>query len=261
VSATIATFILDLNMLKALLLDMDETLCDTHKANENAKLLMARYTEPVCGDEFDGGRFAEGYVAGIYRHWSDEQRERYQVIIDQQGEAVFRIKLIQDLVAQQNNKIIDELTAKQWQDNFDRDRLDAFDFYPGIVDFLKQARKLFTLVVITNGPEFSQIPKIKAVNLTEYVDHILIGGQEPEQKPARSIFDKALRLAGCEAHEAIHVGDNLFADIQGANNAGVTSVWVQHQQPLDAELGISPHHTVMHPSELPALLQNIQRPI
>lgn len=244
-------------MLKALLLDMDETLCDTDKANENAKRLMARYTKPVCGSEFDSERFASEYVAGIYRHWTDEQRECYQPMVDQQGEAVFRIKLIQNLVAQQSSKTIDEVTAKQWQDNFDRDRLEAFDFYPGIVDFLNQARKLFTLVVITNGPELSQIPKVKAVNLADHVDHILIGGQEPEQKPARSIFDKALQLAGCEAHEAIHVGDNLLTDIQGANNAGLTSVWVQHQQPLDAELGINPHHTVMHPSELPELLRGL----
>jgi len=97
------------------------------------------------------------------------------------------------------------------------------------------------------------------VKLAEHVDHIIIGGQEPEEKPAVSIFEKALKLANCQAHEAIHVGDSLASDIVGAHNSGITSVWVQHQQPLDAELGINPHHTVMHPSEIPALIEQLNQ--
>lgn len=91
------------------------------------------------------------------------------------------------------NNICDE-TAQSLQDKFDTVRLKAFDFYPSIVEFLAEARKLFTLVVITNGPEFSQRPKVERVNLAEHVDHIIIGGQEPEDKPAPSIFNKALKL-------------------------------------------------------------------
>nr|WP_235015427.1 HAD hydrolase-like protein [Oceanicoccus sp. KOV_DT_Chl] len=64
-------------------------------------------------------------------------------------------------------------------------------------------------------------------------------------------------MVNCEAHEAIHVGDSLAADIAGANNSGITSVWIQHQQPLDAELGINPDHTLLHPDEIPALIQQL----
>ena len=113
--------------------------------------------------------------------------------------------------------------------------------------------------MITNGPEFSQIPKVERINLKDHVDHIIIGGQEPEQKPARSIFDKALTLAQCKPHEAIHVGDSLASDIAGAHNCGITSVWIQHQQPLDAELGINPHHTLLHPSEIPQLIRDLHQ--
>tara|TARA_R110001599_G_scaffold325504_1_gene537638 strand:- start:7469 stop:8212 length:744 start_codon:yes stop_codon:yes gene_type:complete len=246
-------------MLKALFLDMDETLCDTSAANEQARQLMARATEQQYGPAFDGEAFADAYVAGIYRHWSDDHRARYMPIIEQQGEGAFRLQLISDLLAQQGVTEVSTERARALQDNFDNDRLAAFHFYPGIVEFLAEARKLFTLVVITNGPEFSQIPKIEAVKLADYVDHIIIGGQEPEQKPARSIFDKALKLANCEAHEAIHVGDSLAVDIAGAHDSSITSVWIQHQQPLDAELGINPHHTLLHPSEIPALIRELHQ--
>ncbi len=236
---------------------MDETLCDTTGANRKAQILMGQEVQNRYSTDIDGEDFAQDYVTGIYREWTDEQRQRYMPIIEQQSEGAFRIQLIRDLLADRGIENISTADAQTLQDKFDADRLDAFNFYPGVAEFLEQARKLFTLVVITNGPEFSQIPKVEAVNMADHVDHIIIGGQEPEQKPARSIFDKALKLANCEAHEAIHVGDSLKADVAGAHNSGITSVWIQHQQPLDAELGINPHHTVMHPDEIPALIQEL----
>ena len=246
-------------MLKALFFDMDETLCDTPKANRIAKELLADEVEARYGGDVDGAAFAEDYVKGIYRQWTEGQRARYLPIIEEQTEAAFRVQLIRDLLEAYGNTDVSEADATSLQDKFDRDRLDHFDFYPGIVDFLAEARELFTLVVITNGPEFSQVPKVEKVDLAAHVDFVIIGGQEPEQKPARSIFEKALALAGCKASEAIHVGDNLAADIAGAHSTQITSVWIQHQQPLDAELGIEPHHTVMHPGEIPALIRRLHR--
>lgn len=246
-------------MLKALFLDLDETLCDTLGANERAKKLMAQAIEAQYGVNLNGQAFADKYVAGIYREWSDSQRARYMPIIEQQSEETFRLQLIRDLLAERAVDNISDETAQVLQNKFDSDRLKAFDFYPGIVEFLIEARKLFTLVVITNGPEFSQVPKVRRIKLADHVDHIIIGGQEPEQKPAVSIFNKALKLANCQAHEVIHVGDSLAADIAGAHNSGITSVWIQHQQPLDAELGINPHHTVLHPSEIPALIHQLHQ--
>lgn len=246
-------------MLKALLLDMDETLCDTGAANAQAQQLMELAVDAEFGQDVDGRKLAEAYVAGIYRQWTDVQRDRYQPIIDQHSEEAFRVQLIRDLFAEQGLDNVSSIVVNGLQRQFDTDRLDAFHFYPGIIDFLAEARKLFTLIVITNGPEFSQIPKLDAVAMEEHVDHIIIGGREPEQKPAPSIFLKALNLAGCEAHEAVHVGDSLAVDIAGAHNSGITSIWIQHQQPLDAELGIDPHHTLFHPSEIPALIRDLHR--
>lgn len=246
-------------MLKALFLDMDETLCDTLGANAKATALLAQKAEQKLGKNLKGLAFANAYVAGIYRQWSEQQRSRYIPIIQVQGEGGFRIQLVTDLLAEQGFQRVEPEIVQYLQDSFDQDRIEAFDFYPGIPEFLIEARKLFTLVVITNGPEYSQIPKVERVKLVEYVDHIIIGGQEPEQKPAASIFFKALELAGCEAHEAIHVGDSLAADIAGAHNSGITSVWIQHQQPLDAELGINPHHTLLHPDEIPEFIKELHR--
>jgi len=244
-------------VLKAIFFDLDETLCDTRKATDSAKAQLADAVRERFG--VDGVLLADRYEAGFFRRWSDAQRARYLPIIEQRGENGFRVQLIADLLLDMGAKGVDQAVTQALQDRFDRDRLAAFGFFPGIEDFLAEARRLFTTVVITNGPEFSQVPKIEAVNLAAHVDHIIIGGQEPEEKPARSIFEKALKLANCQAHEAIHVGDSLAADIAGAHGSRITSVWVRHQQPLDAELGIAPGHTVLHPSEIPALIRDLHR--
>lgn len=242
-------------MLKALFLDMDETLCDTKGANNQALAKMGEAVAKVFGSSINTAEFTQGYIKGIYREWTATQHEIYSDILANHDEMAFRVQLISDLLAAQQLSLPSDEFAKQLQHQFDEDRIQAFDFYEGIKAFLVEAKKQFTLVVITNGPEFSQLPKLEAVDMQRYVDHIIVGGQEPEQKPAASIFEKAQNLAACDASEVIHVGDSLEADIVGANGAGITSVWIQHQQAASAE--VIPSHTISNPSALPALVKQL----
>jgi N-acylneuraminate-9-phosphatase len=244
-------------VIKALFLDMDETLCDTHKANNIAKRQLAKRALIVCGSSVDSEQFSERYIQGIYRQWTPAQHQKYMQIIEQQSEDAFRVQLIQDLLVDMKQPVVTEEVAQSMQSYFDTERLAAFDFFPGIKTFLRDMRKRMTLVVITNGPEFSQLPKVARVNLAQYVDHIIIGGQEKEQKPALSIFAKALRLAACESHEVIHIGDGLTPDIGGANASNIKSVWVRHNQCFDKNLGITPDYIVEHPDELPDLIEQL----
>jgi len=238
---------------------MDNTLCDTHRAVDAAKIQFARHVCQRFSEEtsLNGDAFASAFVTGIYREWSDSQRSAYLPIIERQGEEPFRKKLIQDLLAEQHINTVTDTLANDLLEVFESERIDAFDFYPGIADFLDRIRDKLTLVVITNGPEFSQLPKIAAVNLEHYVDHIIVGGQESEQKPARSIFEKALQLANCQAEEAIHIGDSFSADIVGASNSNIKTIWVRHEQKPDAVSAIRACYTVDHPREIPALVEKI----
>ena len=65
------------------------------------------------------------------------------------------------------------------------------------------------------------------VQISNYCDYVLIGGLEPEQKPAKRIFDKACQLANCSSSEALHAGDSLSSDIKGAKAAGIKSFWIK----------------------------------
>jgi FMN phosphatase YigB (HAD superfamily) len=236
-------------MYKALLLDLDETLCDTTGANNQALQSMAERVATLH-PSIDSALFSRQYLTGIYRNFSPEQARYFLPIVD---EGAFRILLIETIL--QGLGVDAPFHAKELQGSFDDRRTECFDFFDGVADKLKQWRQHYKLVVITNGPEFSQLVKVAAVQLQDYVDHIIIGGQEPEQKPAASIFSKALSLAGCEAHEAIHVGDSLAADIAGANNSGIRSLWISHGNSNTGD--IKPTDTVATPQQFLCFIDNL----
>jgi HAD superfamily hydrolase (TIGR01549 family) len=241
-------------MLKALFLDLDETLCDTSGANIQALDKMAEKVEYLFKGEVDPQVFVGCYLKGIYRELDERYAERLLPVVD---EGKFRLALIEMILIDCGVNQLPADAAKILQETFDQARSECFDFFPGIKDMLRNIRQHVTLVVITNGPEFSQIAKVEAVSLHEHVDHIIIGGQEPEEKPAASIFFKALKLAQCEAHEAIHIGDSLKADIAGANNSQIPSIWISHGNELDDSHGATPDHILASPLELTPFLESL----
>lgn len=116
--------------------------------------------------------------------------------------------------------------------------------------------------IITNGHAEVQRAKLEKVDAEGLCDFMVLGGDEViagrQEKPAASIFHTACRLCSCEAHEAIHVGDNLITDIQGGSNAGLAAtVWINRngiQLPSEA---VSPDFTVAHVTELGLLLEQL----
>lgn len=240
-------------MLKAVFLDLDETLCDTTGANQQALKKMAELAVSLDA-RIDATAFADAYLAGIYRNYPSSYKDKVEPIGD---EGEFRLKLIKLILSDLGVTGLSDEQVVSLQQCFDTSRELAFDFFPGIKAWLQRLRQHLTLVVITNGPEFSQVAKVNAVNLEKYVDHIIIGGQEPEQKPAKSIFDKAMALANCSADECIHIGDSLSADIQGAENAGIHSIWVRGEQDPVAAADYNPSDVIHSPLELSSHFESI----
>ncbi|MGD6738488.1 HAD family hydrolase [Photobacterium leiognathi subsp. mandapamensis] len=241
-------------MLKAIFLDMDETLCATSLADKHAVGQLKLYVEDLY-PQLDADPFLERYVAGVYKKLNDELPELVPLLND---ELYFRQNLIIVLFKEQGIDLPFD-SAVAIQACFDQSRMSGFDFFPGMKEALVELRKAYKLVVITNGPVFSQHPKLATTEMQQYVDHIIVGGEEPEEKPALSIFEKALVLVGCKPHEAIHMGDSLAADIAGANNAGIKSIWVDTQKEADHQqlVYIKPDFIVANPVELTEIVASL----
>ncbi|MBM4939006.1 HAD family hydrolase [Vibrio parahaemolyticus] len=239
-------------MLKAIFFDMDETLCGTSQADKAAGQKFAAWIQQTYPQVSDPQAFLQRYLQGVYKKLNAEFPQLVALLPD---ENAFRCGLIQTILAE-NGIHIDAEQAQQAQHYFDSARMGAFTFFPGVKEMLMDLRKHYKLVVITNGPIFSQHPKLKATQMDEWVDHIIVGGEEPEEKPATSIFQKALNLVDIKPEEALHIGDSLAADIAGANNMGILSVWV-NATGASNPTEITPNFEIRETVELKEILKTL----
>ncbi|WP_025542049.1 HAD family hydrolase [Vibrio parahaemolyticus] len=239
-------------MLKAIFFDMDETLCGTSQADKAAGQKFAAWIQQTYPQVSDPQAFLQRYLQGVYKKLNAEFPQLVALLPD---ENAFRCGLIQTILAE-NGIHIDAEQAQQAQHYFDSARMGAFTFFPGVKEMLTDLRTHYKLVVITNGPIFSQHPKLKATQMDEWVDHIIVGGEEPEEKPAASIFQKALNLVDIKPEEALHIGDSLAADIAGANNMGILSVWV-NATGASNPTEITPNFEIRETVELKEILKTL----
>ncbi|MCR9832001.1 HAD family hydrolase [Vibrio parahaemolyticus] len=239
-------------MLKAIFFDMDETLCGTSQADKAAGQKFAAWIQQTYPQVSDPQAFLQRYLQGVYKKINAEFPQLVALLPD---ENAFRCGLIQTILAEDGIHI-DAEQAQQAQHYFDSARMGAFTFFPGVKEMLTDLRKHYKLVVITNGPIFSQHPKLKATQMNEWVDHIIVGGEEPEEKPAASIFQKALNLVDVKPEEALHIGDSLAADIVGANNMGILSVWV-NATGASNPTEITPNFEIRETVELKEILKTL----
>ena len=120
-----------------------------------------------------------------------------------------------------------------------------FPYTKEILDYLNE--KDYELHLITNGFEKTQWSKLNNSGLGEYFTHVVTSEMSNSLKPKKEIFDYALDKAQAMLPESIMIGDNLDADIYGAMNAGMDTVFVNH---INAVTDLKPTYTVTHLKEL-----------
>jgi putative hydrolase of the HAD superfamily len=79
------------------------------------------------------------------------------------------------------------------------------------------------------------------------------------RKPDERIFQLALDQIGVPAGQTAMVGDSLEADIQGANQMGIYSIWITRRVDLpgEGELAIQPEAVLPSLDLIPGLLADL----
>lgn len=103
-----------------------------------------------------------------------------------------------------------------------RQQVTLFD---SVLPTLASLKTRYCLGALTNGnADASQI------GLMTYFDFAICAEDLGASKPAPDLFQAALRRAGCDAREAIHVGDHPLDDMEGAHACGFHTVWANFRQ-------------------------------
>ncbi|HLI92189.1 MAG TPA: YjjG family noncanonical pyrimidine nucleotidase [Puia sp.] len=139
-------------------------------------------------------------------------------------------------------KIADEPLARTMDTLF----LDALPtrktLFPYTVEILEYLTgKNYRLHLITNGFEKTQHSKLQGSGISRFFEQVVTSEGSNSLKPHKEIFDYALRVTGAHPAESIMLGDSIEVDIQGAMNAGIDQVYVNH---LGTEPAIRPTYMV-----------------
>jgi putative hydrolase of the HAD superfamily len=97
-------------------------------------------------------------------------------------------------------------------------RFRAFDDAGPALTELRQ--RGLRLVCVSNW-DYALPAVLERVRLRPLLDGVVTSASAGARKPEPRIFSEALEVAGCDADEALHVGDSREEDIDGANAAGI----------------------------------------
>jgi len=127
------------------------------------------------------------------------------------------------------------------------------EFFEGALETLEFLSRRYVLGALTNGnADFARLKLDRYFRFGYSAASVGIG------KPAPAIFQAALRHAGTSPAEAVHIGDHLRDDIEGASGVGMHTIWVnleQHDLPGDAA---APSHVVHLLEDVPGGILEIQ---
>jgi HAD superfamily hydrolase (TIGR01662 family) len=119
----------------------------------------------------------------------------------------------------------------------------------------------YRLALVSNAGDHRDVLQlVEKFNLTPYFEFILTSASCGYRKPHQRIFQLALDNINARAEEVVMVGDTLNADILGANQMGLYSIWITRRTitPLDDTLPILPDAIIRSLGELPGLLRDIE---
>jgi putative hydrolase of the HAD superfamily len=126
-----------------------------------------------------------------------------------------------------------------------------FSPYPEVPDVLRELRARGMALVVCSNWDISLHDVLDATGLSALLSGTVTSAEHGAAKPDPSIFAAALALAGADPGEAIHVGDDVGADVEGARAAGIRPVLLaRDSKSADVPAGVPVLRTL---AGLPAL--------
>lgn len=224
-------------MLRNILLDLDDTLLDFHRAEHEALSKTLRHFG-IDPTEERIARYSEINKA----HWKMLERgevtrselrvRRYKVFLEELGAACDPAEV-----------------AVEYESRLRQE----YAVIPGAIELLKTLKKSYRLYAVTNGSTVNQRPRLQGSGVGKYFDEVFISQEVGHDKPSVEYFDHCFRhIPDFRKEESVIVGDSLSSDITGGKNAGIATIWYAP----GGQESEAPDATIRSLEELPGLLEH-----
>jgi putative hydrolase of the HAD superfamily len=98
--------------------------------------------------------------------------------------------------------------------------------------------------VVTDAQSAYARGELHKVGLLGYFGPVVVSGDHGYRKPDRRLFQFALDGMNVAAGNTLYVGNDMYRDIYGAREAGMTTVMFDSDQGTKAHPGCVPDHTI-----------------
>ena len=200
--------------VRAVLLDALGTLAELQPPAPRLRRLL-RESGFEVSEELAGAGFMAEIAYYLDHHLDGSDPERLERLRDRCAEELRRALAIPGL---------DHATAR-------RAMLGALEFtpYPDVLPALEELRDRGVARVVASNWDCSLPDWLRPAGILELLDGVVTSAEVGAAKPNPRVFERALAVAGVEASEAIHAGDRVDNDVEGAAAAGVRGVLVQRE--------------------------------
>lgn len=201
--------------VKHIFFDLDHTLWDFERNSKEtlAELYDEFELEPIIQNK---ERFLATYqtVNAIYwKKYRDGHIDKQTVRFGRFADTLKRLKVENsDTLGQ---KIGDEYVLRGPHKKY---------LFPHTHETLIGLQERFPLHIITNGFKEVQSVKMGGTKLDQYFNLILCSEDVGVNKPNKKVFQRALEMTECDPANAVMIGDNIEADIRGAQKVGMSTI-------------------------------------
>lgn len=226
-----------MNDIQTITLDLDDTLWEIHPVIKRAEQRLYAW----LGENYP--RITQMYEP------TDLREVRSQVIeefADQSHDLTFLRKTVLGRVGVSAGYDTDFTDAAF--EVFDQVRNDV-ELFAEVIPALELLQQHFTVIAVTNGNA-----NLEAIGIHHLFSDSVTAAMAGAAKPARQVFEMAVRAGGASAEQTLHVGDHPLYDVDGARNAGLRTAWVNRNNSIWPDELDNPDIEVLHVGELPALL-------
>lgn len=200
--------------VRAVLLDALGTLVELQPPAPRLRRLLVR-----AGFEVSEERAAAGFAAEI-AYYLDHHLE---------GADPERLERLRDRCAEEMRRALDLPGLDHAGAR--RAMLGALEFrpYPDVLPALRELRERGPALVIASNWDCSLPEWLGPTGIMELVDGVVTSAEVGAAKPDPRVLERALAIAGAAPGEAVHVGDKVDNDVEGARAAGVRAILVQRR--------------------------------
>lgn len=197
-------------MIKYAFIDIDDTLLDFDK---NATLAVKNAFSDL-GLEFKD-EYGPWFLEINDGLWKKIERKE----LTRAGLHEIRFKVVlKEFDLNGDGKVVEELFRKY-----------LFDLaipVDGALELVKYLSGKYILCAASNAIYFQQINRLKKAGLLEYFYKIFVSEVIGHNKPNKEFFDACFsELDGATPQNSVMIGDSLTADIKGANDYGMKTIW------------------------------------